>query len=103
MGSCTGTTVRPKAVGERFHHAVEVGALAIHAGADDGARQHELVAIIPDALGHHLNAADGVDDHQRGFDCRQRHFGFVDEHIEAGGVDEVDLGFAPLDDGGRGR
>ena len=87
--------------GQRLHHAIEVGALAIHAGADDDAGQRQLVAIIPDALGDHFHAADRIDHHQSGFHGGQRHLGFVNEHVEARRVDEVDLGFAPLDDGGR--
>ena len=62
----------------------------------------KLVGILPDALGNDLDAADGVDHDQRGFDGGQRHLGFVDEHVEAGRVDEVDLGFAPLHHGGGG-
>ena len=91
-----------KGGGERFHHAVEVGALAVHAGADDDARQRELVVVMPNALGHDLDAADRVDHDQGGFDRGHGHLGFMDEHVEAGSVDEVDLGLAPLDEGGGG-
>ena len=93
----------PERRGQRFHHAGEVGALAVHARADDGARQGELVAVMPDALGDDFHAADRVHHHQRGLDRRQHHLGFMDEHVEARRVDEVDLGVAPLDHRGRGR
>ena len=33
-----------------------------------------------------------VHHNQCGLHGRQRHFGFVDKHAEAGGVDEIDLG-----------
>ena len=49
--------------GQRLHHAVEVGAVAVHAGADDHARKGKLIAIIPDTLGDDLDAADGIHDH----------------------------------------
>ncbi len=92
----------PESRGERFHHPIEVGALAIHAGTNNGAGQSELVAVVPDALSDDLDSGNRVDHHERGFDSGQRHLGFMDEHTEAGGVDEVDLGFAPLHHRGGG-
>ena len=89
--------------GQRIHHAGKVGALAVHASADDGARQQKLVGIVPDALGHDFHAADRVHHDQRAVHRGQHHLGFVDEHVEAGSIDQVDLGFAPLHDGRGGR
>jgi len=54
-GKLNGNHGAPEGRGERFHYAVEVGAFAVHAGADDGARQSELVAVLPDALGDDLD------------------------------------------------
>ena len=88
--------------GERFHHAIEVGALAVGACAHNHPRQRDPVVVIPDALGHHFHAADGVHHDQRGFHRGHHHLGFMDEHVEAGRVDQVDLGFAPLDESGGG-
>ena len=73
--------------GERFHHAGEVGALAVHASADDGARHEKFVGIVPDALGDDFDAADRVHHDQRAVHGGQHHLGFVDEHVEAGSVD----------------
>ena len=53
-----------EAVGQRLHYAREVGAFAVHAGADDGARQRKSIGIVPDALGHDFDAADCVDHDQ---------------------------------------
>ena len=47
-----------------------------------------LVAIVPDALGHDLDASDAIDHDQRGIDHGQHHLGLVDEHVEAGSVDQ---------------
>ena len=102
MGNCTGTTVRPKAV-------VSDSITRLKSARSRSMRVQtmtrgsaNLSAVVPDALGDDLHAADRVDHHQRGFHGGQRHLGFVDEHVEAGSVDQVDLGLAPLDDGGGG-
>ncbi len=62
-------------------------------------------AIRPHFLGLRLNAGHAVhhDDHGVGGD--QRGPGIVHEHVEARGVEDVDLGLLPLDggDGGRDR
>ena len=92
----------PEGRGQRLHHAGKVGALAVHAGADNGARQQELVGIVPDALGDDFHAADRVHHDQRAVDGWQHHLGFMDKHVEAGSIDQVDLGFAPLQNGGGG-
>ncbi len=92
-----------EAVGQRFHYPREVGTLAIHASADDGARQRKPVGVIPYALGNDFDSADRVDHDQGRVDRRKHHLGFMDEHVEAGGVDEVDLRLAPLHDGGCRR
>ncbi len=88
---------------ERFHDAIEVSALAVRPGAHNDARQCELIVVIPNALGHHFHAADGVHHDQDGFDRGDDHLRFMDEHVETGRVDQVDLGLAPLDErGSRG-
>jgi hypothetical protein len=65
------------------------------------------VAIIPDALGDDFDAGDAVDHDQRGVDHRQHHLGLVDEHVEAGRIEQIDLDlrlrFAPLDESKAGR
>ena len=77
--------------GERFERAVGVGALAIHAVDDDHARQVDFVAVIPDALGHDLDSGDAIHHDQRGVNHGQHHLGLVDEHVEAGSVEQIDL------------
>ena len=97
-------------VGERFEYAVSVGAVAVHAVDDDHARQVDVGAVIPNPLGHDLDASDAVHYNERGVDHGQDHLGLVDEHIEAGGIEQIDLdlgvGLAPLDEsqaGGNGH
>ena len=84
-----------KGGGEGFEDAVGVGALAVHAVNDDHAGQAGLFAIIPDALGDDLDAGDAIHYNQRGVDDGQHHLGFVDEHVEAGRVEEIDLCSCP--------
>ena len=95
MGSCSGSNGAAEGVGERFQDAVGVGALAVHAADDDHARQVDLVAVIPDPLGDDLDAGDAIDDDERGIGHGQHHLGLVDEHVEAGSVEQIDLDFAP--------
>ena len=78
-------------VGKRFERAIGVGAIAIHAVDDDHARQVDLVAIIPDTLGHNLDTGDAVHDDERRVHHGQHHLGLVHEHIEAGRVEQIDL------------
>ena len=57
---------------------------------------------VPDLLGDDLDAGDRIDDDEGGIDGGDGQLGFMHEHVEAGSVDEVDLGLAPLDGGERG-
>jgi len=100
-GELDGNDVTAKGRGERFHDALKVGALAVHAGADDDAGQTEFIGEVPDLLGDDLHAGDRIHDDERGTHGGDGQFGFMDEHVEAGSIDEVDLGFSPLD-GGEG-
>ena len=92
----------PESGGQRFHHAVEIGALAVRTRAHNGAWQGEVVAVLPDAFSDNFHAAYSVNHDQSGFHRRQHHLGFMDEHVEARRVDKVDLEVPPLDDRGRG-
>ena len=83
---------------QRFHAALEIGSFAVHARADQDPGQRILFREAPDFLRDHLHSADGIDHHQRRFHGRQHHLGFVREHVEAGSVDQVDLGLVPLDE-----
>ena len=56
-------------------------------------------AYLPDAVGGGFEAVLGVDDDEGGLDGEHGGAGFVEEHVEAGGVDEVDLDAVPLGEG----
>ncbi len=87
----------PECAGQRFQNAFGVGALAVHAAGNDQSWRLELFAIVPDPLGNDFNSRHAIHDDDCRVDHRQHHLGFVDEHVEAGGVDDIDFGFAPLD------
>src|SRR5205823_5263499 len=89
--------------GEAFEYALGVGALAVHATGHDHARRVVLLAIIPDALGDDFDASDAVHNYNCRVYHRQRHLGFVDEHVETRCVHDVDLRFAPFHVGESGR
>ena len=90
-------------VGQRFEDAVGVGTLAVHAADHDHARHRDLFAVAPDALGDNFHASHAINDDQRRVAHREHHLGLVDEHVEAGRVEQVELGLAPLDRGQAGR
>ena len=78
-------------VGERFEHAVGVGAIAIHTVDDDHSRQVDFIAVSPDTLSHNLDSGNAVHDDERRVDHGQHHLGLVDEHVEAGSVEQIDF------------
>ena len=65
------------------------------------ARRLVFFAIIPHPLGDDFHAGHAIDHNDRRIDHRQHHLGFVDEHVEAGRVEDIDLGLAPLHVGQR--
>src|ERR1035438_1783507 len=77
-----------KGIRQRIHHAGKVGALAVHASADDGARQQKFVGIVPDALGDDFHAADRVHYDESAVHGGQHHLGFVDKHAETGSIED---------------
>ena len=86
--------VPPKRVGQRFQHALGVGAVAIHAVHHDQPRRLVLFAIIPHPLGHDFHASHAIDHHDRRVHHGQHHLGLVHEHAEPGRVENIDLGAA---------
>ncbi len=46
-----------------------------------------------------FDAGNGVDHDDGGVGGDERGAGVVDEHIEAGGIEDIDLGLLPLDGG----
>ena len=103
MGSWTGTQVRPQRSCRSSIRALRPSATAglgvVHLVDDDDAGNIRFFGVPPHALGHRLDAVLGVDDHRDGFNRQQRGARFVGEHVEAGGIDEVDLDALPLGKG----
>ena len=83
--------------GDRIDRRVKIGALFIELGDDQQARQVELFGKAPALLGLHFDAADAVNDDQRGIGGAQRALGVKDERGKARRVNEVDLRAVPLD------
>ena len=63
---------------------------------DDHAREVHLGGILPDAVGDGFEAGLRVDDDKRGFDGEHGGARLVQKHVEAGRVEEIDLGAAPF-------
>ena len=87
---------------DAFHGALEARAVAIEFVDDDGARKLELLGDGPHFLGMGLDAGDGVNDDDGGVGGDERGAGVVHEHVEPGGVEDIDFGLFPLDGGERG-
>ena len=105
MGSWTGIARRPKTSCTLASARSKRRTFAVELVDDDRARQIELVGEAPDLFGLHFDAGHAIHQHQRGIGGDQRRLGVVDENIEAGRVDEIDLFLGPLgerDAGGNG-
>ena len=66
---------------------------------DDDAREIDVGGVAPDAVGGGFETVLGVDDDKGGFNGEHGGAGFVEEHVEAGGVDEVDFYAVPFGEG----
>ena len=102
MGSWTGTTWRPQfsCIARSCAGGPAVAGFGVvHLIDDHDAGKIDLVGVLPDAVGDGLDAVLGVDDDDGGFDGKEGGAGFVGEHVEAGGVDEVDFDAVPLGEG----
>ena len=89
-------------IGEGFQNALGVGAVAIHAAGHDQARRLIFLTVVPNTLGDDFDAGHAIDDDDRGIHHRQHQLGFVDEHVEAGRIHDIDFRFAPLHVGQAG-
>ncbi len=79
---------------------VEVGGFGVvHLVDEDDAGEVDLGGALPDAVGDGFEAGGGVDEDERGLDGEHGGAGLVEEHVEAGGVDEVDFDAVPLGEG----
>ena len=96
-GKWIGIAVRPKNGLHAFERALKAGAFTVEFVDDDSARKFELFAEAPDLLGLNFHAGDAIHQHQGRIGRGQRRLGVVDEDIEAGRVDQVDLFLVPLD------
>ena len=86
-------------VDERAQSAATAGLGVVHLVDDDEARDIGFFGVFPNALGDGLDAVLGIHDDAGGFNGQQRGAGFVGEHVEAGGIDEIDLDALPLGKG----
>ena len=68
---------------------------------DDHTGKIHLGRILPDAVGHGFDAGLRVHHNQRCLNRQHRGASFVQEHVEAGSVEEVDLDSTPFDERGR--
>src|SRR3989475_11499740 len=87
---------------ERLERPVEIGALAVETVDDDRARQGVLGRELPDLLGLHLHAGDGVHDDDRRLDHPQPRPRVGDEIAVPGRVHEGDPVALPVAVGDRG-
>ena len=71
----------------------------VHLVDNDDARHIGFFGVAPHALGDGLDTGLGVDDYSDGFNRQQGSTGFVGEHVEAGGVDEIDFVALPFGEG----
>ena len=86
-------------VNERVTAAAAAGLGVVHLIDHHDAGDVGFFGVFPNPLGDGLDAALGIDDDESGFNREQRGAGFVDEHVEAGGVDEVDFDALPFGEG----
>ena len=82
---------------------LETGPLAIQLVDDYRARQLVAVAEAPHLLGLDLDARHSVHQDQRGIGRHQRRPSVVDEDVEPGSIEQVDLGLVPLGHAHCGR
>ena len=75
----------------RVDHALVVRAIAVHASADDHPWHLVLFGVSPNFFRRQLPHRHAIDQRDHGLHRRQRHLGFVHEHVEAGRVEEIDL------------
>src|ERR1700674_2333303 len=78
---------------ERFHGALKAGALAVHPGENEGARNVVLGAIVADFFSGDLGADVGVNGDEGGVSGDERGFRFGDESGITGEVDEINFDF----------
>ena len=103
IGSWIGTISRAQSRCSDSQRALEARAVALEPVDGDDPRQVERRRLGPQLLGLDFDAGDGVHHDQGALDDAEGRAGVGQEVGEAGGVDEVDLGFLPLGVGQAGR
>ena len=88
---------------ELLERAEEVGPLAVEHVHESEARQPELLGARPDPARLHLDAHHRACEHERALHHPQRRHRIAAEPGIAGGVDQVDLAFLPVEMADRGR
>ena len=71
----------------------------VHLVDENDAGDAGFFCISPHPLGNCFNAVLRIDEDDGGFNREQGGLGFVGEHVEAGGVDEIDFDALPLGKG----
>jgi len=79
--------------------AAAAGLGVVHLVDENDAGDGGFFGISPHPLGDGFNAVLRIDEDDCGFNGEQGGLGFVGEHVEAGGVDEIDLDALPLGKG----
>ena len=102
MGSWIGNGGAAEVSLDAFQGALEVGAFAVELVDDDGARQLEIFGEAPHLFGLRFDAGHAVHQHQRGVGGDQGGARVVNKDVEAGRIEEVDLGLLPLGHGDGG-
>ena len=82
--------------------ALEIGALAIELIDEERARQLVLFAERLDLFGLDFHAGHAIDHDQRGIGRDQGRARVINEDVEAGSIEEIDLGLLPLGDSDGG-
>ena len=92
IGSSSGITLRPKAfVSDSSTRSASARSRSMRlATITRGILK--FFAIVPYTLGDDFHASDAIDDHDGRVHHRHHHLGFVDEHVEAGRIDQIDFG-----------
>ena len=101
-GDRDGDHAAPEGGLQRVQGAREGRAVAVHAVDHHDAREAVLLGVGPRLLGLHLDPRHRVHHHQRAVRDPQGGDGLGEEVRVAGGVEEVDLGLAPLAPGDGG-
>jgi hypothetical protein len=86
-----GDTLAAEKLVDTFHAPLEIGALAIHFVDKERVRQVEFFRETVHLLSLHLNSRYAVHNNKDSIRCDKRSAGFLDEDVETGCVEEIQL------------